>query len=120
MYAVGTPHRLREPAVDFFFNARRTGAQLATSAEVLQEMLHVYSSVGKFGQLSAAMKLVASASIEVWSLERDDVMLAWQLREDHPYLSARDLCHLASCRRRGVSEAMTFDESLRGAFAAIR
>ena len=65
------------------------------------------------------MALIDGHGIEVWPLEQDDVMLAWQLREEHPYLSARDLCHLASCRRRGVSEVMTFDQSLRGAFSTI-
>ena len=119
MYAVGTPHPLRQSAIEFFVNAQRTNAQLATSAEVLQELLHAYLSVARFRRLHAAMALIDGHGIEVWPLEQDDVMLAWQLREEHPYLSARDLCHLASCRRRGVSEVMTFDQSLRGAFSTI-
>ena len=52
----------------------------------------------------------------VWPLERDDVLLARQLHERHPHLSARDLCHLATCLRRGVSEMMTFDQGLATAF----
>ena len=49
---------------------------------------------------------------EVWPLEEEDVTLAWRLHEQHPALAPRDLCHLASCRRRGVSEIKTFDRAL--------
>ncbi len=119
MYAVGAPHPLRETAVEFLLNVRRNNTPLATSAEVLQEMLHVYSSVGKFEALNEALTLVEAAGVEVWPLEKEDVILAHQLHALHPTLSARDLCHLASCRRRGVSDLMTFDVSLRGASQSI-
>ena len=119
MYAVGTPHPLRQSAIEFFVNAQRTNAQLATSAEVLQELLHAYLSVARFRRLHAAMALVNEAVNEVWPLEKEDVVLATQLAEQHPTLSARDLCHLASCRRRGVSDVMTFDQSLRGVFGSV-
>ena len=119
MYAAGSPHPLRQSAVEFFVDARRNHVQLVTSAEVVQELLHVYVSVGRLQRLGAAMSLVDGSGIEIWPLEADDVTLAWQLHEEYPYLSARDLCHLASCRRRGVRDVMTFDQSLRGAFTNI-
>ena len=119
MYAVGRPHPLRGTAIELLINARNAEVELFTSAEVLQELLHAYHPVGRSQTLSEAMALVFRTVAEVWPLEGEDVALASQLREEHPYLSARDLCHLASCIKRGVSEVMTFDESLRGAFAAI-
>ena len=60
----------------------------------------------------AALALVQRAGVQVWPLEEADVTLARQLHEQHPTLGARDLCHLASCRRRGVGEIMTFDRAL--------
>ena len=63
----------------------------------------------------AATGLIARAGVEVWPLEEADVALARRLHERYPALQARDLCHLASCRRRGVKEIKTFDET----FAAI-
>ena len=42
MYAVGRPHALRTPAQDFFVEANRSGRSLCTSAEVMQELAHVY------------------------------------------------------------------------------
>ena len=41
------------------------------------------------------------------------IVLTRQITEQYPGLEARDLCHLASCRRRGVSLVMTFDRALR-------
>lgn len=115
MYAVGAPHPLRQTAVDFFLKARAESTRLVTSAEVLQELLHVYLSVRKLQGLYGALKLIDDAQIEVWPLDHEDVILAAQLHETHPNLSARDLCHLASCRRRGASELMTFDAALQQA-----
>lgn len=112
MYAVGRPHPLRAPAREFFATSSRHGTRLCTSAEVLQELVHAYLPVGRLRTLDAAMTLVARADVEVWSLEEADVRLARQLHESHPELGARDLCHLACCRRRGVGQVMTFDRSL--------
>lgn len=114
MYAVGRPHPLREPARAFFAESARDGTALCTSAEVLQELVHAYLPVQRESTLESAMALVARAGIAVWPLEGEDVHLAWRLRLRFPTLAARDLCHLASCRRRGVTDVKTFDR----AFAA--
>ena len=115
MYAVGRPHVLQASAQDFFVEANRNGTPLCTSAEVMQELAHVYLPTGRLQTFDATLELLASASVEVWPLEEADVALARQLHEQHPALQARDLCHLASCRRRGVREIKTFDQT----FAAV-
>ncbi len=112
MYAVGAPHPLQGAAREFFDESTRLRAPLCTSAEVLQELSHAYLPTGRQATLDAAMSLVARAGVEVWPLEVEDVTLAQQLHVQHPGLSARDLCHLASCRRRGVDRIMTFDRAL--------
>ncbi len=113
MYAVGRPHPLKGTAREFFIESNRNRAPLCTSAEVLQELVHAYLPVARWQTLDAAMALVARSRVEVWPLEYEDVTLARQLHEQYPTLGARDLCHLASCRRRGVSEIKTFDHALR-------
>ena len=115
MYAVGRPHALQTYAQDFFIEANRSGTPLCTSAEVMQELVHVYLPTGRLQTFDATLGLMASAGVEVWPLEEADVALARQLHEQYPALQARDLCHLASCRRRGVREIKTFDRT----FAAI-
>ena len=115
MYAVGRPHVLQASAQDFFIEANRNGPPLCTSAEVMKELAHVYLPTGRPQTFDATLELLASASVEVWPLEEADVALARQLHEQHPALQVRDLCHLASCRRHGVREIKTFDQT----FAAV-
>ena len=112
MYAVGRPHPLQTRAQEFFDVSLKNRRTLVTSAEVIQELLHVYLRMNRAHTLESALELMDSASVEIWPLEEADVSLARQLHDQHPDLEARDLCHLASCRRRGVTEIMTFDREL--------
>ncbi len=113
MYAVGGPHPLRTAAREFFLMSNGNRTPLCTSAEVLQELVHAYLPVARVEALDAAMALVVRCRVQVWPLEEEDVTLARQLHEQYSMLGARDLCHLASCRRRGVSKVITFDRVLR-------
>jgi predicted nucleic acid-binding protein len=112
MYAVGRAHPLRDEARSRLFEAVEARMGLVTSAEVLQEMLHAYLAVGRQATLDAAFTLVTGCVDEVWSIQPEDVHLARALDGDHPGLTARDLVHLACCRRRSVTRAMTFDRAL--------
>lgn len=116
VYAVGREHPLRDEARSFFKRALAEAEPLATSAEVLQELLHVYLPVGRSATLDAALELVRNTVGEIWELEADDVLLARSLADRHPHLGARDLAHLASCLRRDVSRAKSFDRSFAAAF----
>ncbi len=111
MYAVGRSHPLQNAAQDFFAEAADRHLRLFTSAEVLQELMHVYEATGRMGVLAVAMDLVDKSIAEVWPLEREDVELARQMHSQYSVLSARDLCHLASCRRRGINQVKTFDQN---------
>ena len=115
MYAVGREHPLRSPARSFFAAATADRQPLATSSEVLQELAHAYLPVERTRALAAALGIVDRTGMEVWPLERDDVILGIELSARHPGLGARDLCHLASCQRRGVTRIQTFDRALKAA-----
>lgn len=117
MYAVGDPHPLRQAAQDFFDKSYSDCAQLCTSAEVLQELAHAYLPVRRTEAFDSAMELIADFGLQVWPLEAEDVLLVRQLHQRHPHLSARDLCHLATCQRHRIAEMMTFDRDLAAAFA---
>lgn len=116
MYAVGREHPHRGEARAFFARSSRRGVVLATSAEVLQELLHAYLPVGREDTLDLALELVRRATTTVWSLEPDDVRLARALAGTRAGLDARDLLHLACCQRRRVTRVQTFDRALRAAF----
>ena len=119
MYAVGRPHPLREPAREFFAECIRNRTPLCTSVEVLQELVHAYLPVSRLRTLDAALSLIVRSRIDVWPLEHEDVTLARQLHEQFPTLGARDLCHLASCRRRRVNAVKTFDQALQAVVGGI-
>ena len=112
MYAVGKEHPLRQPARRFFAAAATDQQPLATSSEVLQELAHAYLPVERTDALAAALRLVDRTRMDVWPVEREDVLLGIELATLHPALGARDLCHLASCQRRGVTSIRTFDRVL--------
>jgi predicted nucleic acid-binding protein len=116
MYAVGRAHPLRDEAQAFFEEALPRKDALATSAEVLQELLHAYLPVGRIETLDAALFLADSAIPNVWPVEAEDVRFARLLVKRHPALSARDLLHLSCCKRRKVDKLMTFDRPLAAAF----
>jgi predicted nucleic acid-binding protein len=118
MYAVGRPHPLRDEARELVRGWVRDRAPVATSSEVLQELLHAYVPVGRLGTLDAALRLSTDIA-EVWPLEAADALLAADLAHQHGHLAARDLAHLATCLRRGVDELASFDRGLAGAFDVV-
>lgn len=113
MYAVGAPHPVQDE-----IHERLAGfglGELATSAEVMQEVLHRYVRSQRWTALDRAMTLVGDR-MTVWPLEAEDVTLARRLVDRHPALTARDLVHLAICMRRDVSDLWTYDRGLAAAW----
>ena len=109
IYAVGKEHEKKEPANTFFNDAIRDATPLCTSAEVLQEMIHYYKPQDRLRVYDLALSLIHATIEQVWDLKAEDVAEARSLADQHPHLQARDLCHLASCRNRGVDAIKTFD-----------
>ncbi|MGH9461286.1 MAG: type II toxin-antitoxin system VapC family toxin [Vicinamibacteria bacterium] len=116
MYAVGRKHPLRNESRAFFERSLEKNETLITSAEVLQELLHAYVPVRRIETLDAALALVESSVRSVWPIEAEDVRFGRLLLKRHPELGARDLLHLACCKRRRVSAVKTFDRALGAAF----
>jgi len=119
VYAVGREHPLREPAQMMLRERLDQQVPMATSAEVLQELLHVYLPVGRTETLDAALQLATDLAI-VWPVDATDVQAARDLGTSQPGLGARDLLHLAVCRRYDVDELLSFDRALVAAFAGGR
>ena len=118
MYAVGREHPLKMKARSFFQEAVAKESVLATSAEVLQELLHAYLPVERLDTLDLALDLVRRSVATVWTVEGADALLARDLAETHRGLGARDLLHVACCVRRDVARVQSFDRALSAAFAS--
>ena len=120
VYAVGRPHPLREEAQNFFIRAHEEGKSLVTSAEVLQELIHIYLPVGRMETLDAAFELATRGVDRVIPIDSDTVVYARDLISGNPSLTARDLLHLSVCQLHSVHELMTFDRNLASAFKKER
>jgi hypothetical protein len=118
MYAVGRKHPLRNEARLFFEENLERKSRLVTSSEVLQELMHAYIPVKRIATLDAALTLAASSVGAVWPVEREDIAFARVLLDRHPELGARDLLHLACCKRREIPGIKTYDRTLEAAFHA--
>ncbi len=117
MYAVGRAHPLREDAQAFFESAMAAEHNaLCTSAEVLQELLHAYIPVNRWETLDAALTLADACIPAVHAVDAEDVRAARVLGEGYRNLGARDLIHLAVCRRHAIGAIKTFDRGLAAAF----
>jgi predicted nucleic acid-binding protein len=86
---------------------------------LLQELLHVYLPVGRTDTLDAALRLASDLTV-TWPVEQADVLSARDLARTHQGLGARDLLHLAVCRRHRAGELVSFDRALVAAFSAGR
>lgn len=115
IYAVGRSHPLREEAQSFFVESKRQGSVLTTSAEVLQELLHVYLPVDRVETLDAALDLAEGTTHSIIPIDYECVLYARQLSEQYPSLTARDLLHLAVCYLHKIRKMKTFDRNLRAA-----
>ena len=117
LFAVGRPHPLREEALRVLDRGMRSSTEFVTSAEVLQEILHVFLRRGVVERYDDAFGLVERLVTDVWSIEPEDVALARALADLHPELESRDLVHLACCLRRRATDLVTFDRGLAAAWA---
>lgn len=112
VYAVGRSHPLKKEAEQFFLDAVGKKLNLIISAEVLQELLHIYLPAERIKTLDAALELATKVTAEVIDLKKSHVILARSLMVKYPNLSSRDLVHLAVCVDRNLKLLKTFDRHL--------
>lgn len=111
VYAVGRPHPLRDEVRG---RLAATTSPLLTSAEVVQELLHIFLPVGRELELDAALQM-ASDLVSVIDTTADDVLAARSLARTTPS-SRRDLIHLALALRHGADDLWTYDRALGAAW----
>jgi hypothetical protein len=110
MYVIGAAHPNKARAIAALEVAVARGHRLVTDAEVLQELLHRYRAIGRPDAMEVAVDTVLGLVDEVFPIDADDVLAARRLLLRMPGLSARDAIHVATMRRHGVDDILTFDE----------
>jgi predicted nucleic acid-binding protein len=110
MYLVGAEHPNKEAARRLLERAILGQDHLVTDAEVLQEILHRYSAIGRRDAIAPACDTLLGIVETVHPIELDDVQRARALL-DTPSLQARDAIHIAVMQRRGIGRVMSFDRA---------
>jgi predicted nucleic acid-binding protein len=111
MYAAGHDSPQRKPCQAFL---RRVvdgrGPRACTDAEVLQEILHRYRSLGAAALAFRVFDSVVALGIPVLPVGVDEVSRARRLLEGWPGLSTRDGVHLGVMEAHGLVDVLSYDQ----------
>ena len=110
MYAAGSEHPLRKPALNVLEAVATGSMEAVTDAEVLQELLHRYCAIGKrdkaFKLFDTFAALMQNCILPVTPM---DMKAARSFLERYIALSPRDCVHLAVMQTAGVEAILTAD-----------
>ncbi len=109
MYLVGAPHRFKAESQILVERVIAAGERVVTDAEVLQEILHRYTAIGRREAIAPAFRVVLDIADEVFPIDKADVLRAGEILQDPAGLSARDAVHLAVMERHGIARILSFD-----------
>jgi predicted nucleic acid-binding protein len=112
MYAAGKDCPQKRPSQKFLSHILAEGSKekACTNAEVLQEILHRYTSIGAAELGFQIFDLVLSLGLQVLPIEVSDIIRAKAILEEDVPLSSRDAVHLGVMHNHGISKVATFDK----------
>jgi predicted nucleic acid-binding protein len=120
MYLVGADHPNKPAARRLLERAVAENDVLVTDAEVLQEILHRYTAIGRRDAIGPAFDVILGVVDVVHPIEIADVIRARRLVTSTPRLSARDGIHLAVMQRYDVGRVLSFDAGFDGIVGIVR
>ena len=109
MYAAGSAHRLREPCREALTRAVDQEVSLITDAEVLQEILHRYFSIGRPEIARTVHQSAINLCDEVLPVEERHTTRALELLLEHRELTPRDAIHVATMEYHGLELLLSTD-----------
>ena len=109
MYLVGAAHPHKADAQRLLERCVADEERLVTDAEVLQEILHRYSAIGRRDAISPAFEALLAVVDEVFPIELRDVERSRDVLLAIPGLSARDALHVSVMERRSIARILSFD-----------
>lgn len=109
MYVVGDDPVQRQRAEALCDRLVLSGEQIVTSAEVYQEIMHRYRSIGRVASIAKGFEHLDIIVDEVFALDVDDVRSAHDILGRTPELDARDALHVATMKRLGIFRIASYD-----------
>jgi uncharacterized protein len=110
MYLIGDDEGRRRDARRALEDAVADSEALCTDAEVLQEILHRYTSIDRRDKIEPAFDALLAVADVVYPIELADIERARRLVLTTPRLSARDALHVAVMQGRDIGRIMSFDQ----------
>ena len=114
MYAAGSAHPLREPCRDALARAVDQEVSLVTDAEVLQEILYRYFSIGRPESARTIHRSAIDLCDEVFPIDVKNTTRALELLLEHSALTPRDAIHVATMEYRGLEFLLSTDRDFDG------
>ena len=109
MYAAGAPHKHKLASVNFLHDAARLRHECCLNAEVLQEILHRYQSIGRWEDGKEVYHLAKKIVPIVEPVTIEIVEKTRELMDAYPGLMARDCLHAAHCILFDLEGICSFD-----------
>ena len=109
IYAAGRSHPYRDPCLGILRAAAEDDLSAVTSAEVLQEILHLFQRRRQAPQGARLVRRIAALLPDLLPVERADLQMAADLSERYPDLPARDAVHAAIVMRRKLAGIVSAD-----------
>ncbi|MEK6720821.1 MAG: type II toxin-antitoxin system VapC family toxin [Chloroflexota bacterium] len=119
MYLVGAEHPNKSRSRAILERAIADGERLVTDAEVIQEILQRYVSIGRRDAIEPAVAALLGVVDNVFPIELEDVRRASTIVAGSG-LGARDALHVAVMQRRGIEQIMSFDRAFDGVPGIVR
>jgi len=114
MYAAGSDHPLRAPCRQALTRAVEREVSLVTDAEVLQEILHRYFSIGRPEAARTVHQAAVDLCDEVIPIAEEQTTRALELLLEHSELTPRDAIHVATMEYRGLEFLLSTDRDFDG------
>lgn len=109
MYLIGAPHPRKAETQILLERLVAAGERMVTDAEMLQEILHRYTAIGRRDSIAPAIQLTLDIVDEIYPIEKTDVLRASEIVQSRVALAARDAIHIAVMERYGVRSILSFD-----------
>ncbi len=109
MYLVGVAHEHKSESQAILRSLIAAQYRLVCDAEVLQEILHRYTAIGRREAIQPALNVLLGLVDDVIPIERQDVLRAAAIVSGKTKPGARDALHLAVMERYGIRSIFSFD-----------
>ena len=109
MYLIRAAHPHKAEAQVILERLIASGLRLVTDAEVLQEILHRYTAIGRQEAIGPALQVTLDIVDEVIPIDKALVLRAGEIVQDRASMSARDALYIAVIERHGVRSILSFD-----------